>query len=445
MIDRPQVRIRSDATVQSQRLEVLQQGVVVEMLSRKSEWFNVRLADGREGWVHSNLVQERLVVTGAGVRYRESGSSSSRGLGVTSFNDVVGKIRQQGNWCEVELETGATGWMSHNYLRPLEVSLGRATVAPAAPPEDPEEEAAVIAPSTGELEEPATVPQVEMVPNHYVHGLRQESAGDYASALRSFEKVLESDPDKLNARRRAALAHKQLGNLDAALDHLYQALRQTGGRRHLYLDVGEIYRLKDIPDSTSKYKALYRGEDPADAATSASEAEALEVAEQTDPLWIIYAAGVGGAAVLGLLVLIFVRQHRGRQDPDRLEKGRDKGERHGRGKFGRDLQESSSRRQAGSINAVEEDDLDAQIAEKWRELRESSLLLEGSGEGAPGQGGEDTHLEQIVGHLETLRGGLDMQESRANIYADIVRLQRMKIEAMSEELRALRATKGRSL
>ena len=86
-------KIRADATVQSDRLEVLGQGVVIEMLGRKDEWFNVRIPGGREGWVHANLVQERLVVTGNGVRFRESGSSSPRALGITSRNDVVGKIR----------------------------------------------------------------------------------------------------------------------------------------------------------------------------------------------------------------------------------------------------------------------------------------------------------------------------------------------------------------
>ena len=307
VIDRPQVRIRADATVQSERLEVLSQGVVVEMLGRKDEWFNVRVPGGREGWVHSNLVQELLVVTGNGIRLRESGSSSSRALGITSRNDEVGKIRQQGNWCEVELDTGATGWMSLNYLSPLEVSLGPGpTTAIPAPDQRPNvEDAPAVADSAPEADDaPAAEEQMEVVPNHYANGLRHESDGNYSAALKSFENVLQADPDNVTARRRAALAHRQLGNLDAALDYLYEALRQTGGRRDLYLNVGEIYRLKDVPDSTSKYKALYRGEDPAAAAASHADpqSDSVSATEQTDRRWIIYAAGVGGGRHAGVVV-----------------------------------------------------------------------------------------------------------------------------------------------
>lgn len=427
MIDRAQVSIRGDATVQSARLDVMRLGVVVEMLGRKDEWCNVRLPDGRDGWVHSALVQERLVVTGSGVRYREAASSSSSALGVTSLNDVVGKIRQRGNWCEVELETGATGWMSRNYLRPLEISLGPAAAVAAPEPVQPE-------PAAPEAEPVAVETIVEVAPNHYADGLRHESAGNYAAALQSFEKVLEGEPDKLNARRRAALAHKQLGNLDAALEHLYHSVRQTGGRRDLYLNIGEIYRLTGVPDSASKYKALYRGEDPAAAVSrvSTSEDAGEVVAAEGDGLWIIYAAGVGGAVVLALLVLILLRQQKGRQD------GKSKGEspqaeRGGRGKFGRELAESSSRRGAGVVSSAEEQDLDSQIEQKWRELRETSSATAEEGSG------EDAWLEAIVDHLDTLRSGLEMQEQRAQIYADIVRLQRMKIESMSEELRILRS------
>ena len=38
MIDRAQVSIRGDATVQSARLDDMRLGVVVEMLGRKDEW-----------------------------------------------------------------------------------------------------------------------------------------------------------------------------------------------------------------------------------------------------------------------------------------------------------------------------------------------------------------------------------------------------------------------
>ena len=143
--------------------------------------------------------------------------------------------------------------------------------------------------------------------------------------------------------------------------------------------------------------------------------------------------------MLGLLLLILFRRQQGRLKEGSTgvakARGAAEGEVRGRGKFGRDLQESSSRREEGSVSTGEEEDLDAQIEQKWRELREGAELF---GPSSDGGGTEDEQLEQIVGHLETLRSGLEMQDSRAQIYAEIVRLQRLKIESMNEELRLLK-------
>ncbi|MBT4500150.1 MAG: SH3 domain-containing protein, partial [Gemmatimonadetes bacterium] len=59
-VDRLQVNVRADATVQSGLVAVLVAGEEVEQLGEKDEWRRIRMADGREGWVHAGLVQERL-------------------------------------------------------------------------------------------------------------------------------------------------------------------------------------------------------------------------------------------------------------------------------------------------------------------------------------------------------------------------------------------------
>jgi hypothetical protein len=53
-------------------------------------------------------------------------------------------------------------------------------------------------------------------------------------------------------------------------------------------------------------------------------------------------------------------------------------------------------------------------------------------------GNEDAHMEQVLGQVETLRGALEAQDERATIYADIVRLQQAKIEALERELELTR-------
>ena len=57
-VDRPQVNIRADATVQSVRIAVLQEGERVERVAQKDEWNQIRLPDGRLGWLHGNLVRD---------------------------------------------------------------------------------------------------------------------------------------------------------------------------------------------------------------------------------------------------------------------------------------------------------------------------------------------------------------------------------------------------
>ena len=83
IVDREQVNIREDATTQARRIEILRRGDHVEELLRSVGWIQIRLADGRLGWVHADLVQERYLVEGQGVRVR-SGPTTGDGA-VTWF------------------------------------------------------------------------------------------------------------------------------------------------------------------------------------------------------------------------------------------------------------------------------------------------------------------------------------------------------------------------
>ena len=81
----------------------------------------------------------------------------------------------------------------------------------------------------------------------------------------------------------------------------------------------------------------------------------------------------------------------------------------------------------------EEEELDRQIDEKWAALRQGS-----------GAEGEEAALDGLLQRMEALRDELDQQDEREKIYADIVRLQNMKIEALKDEIRLIRrgATRG---
>ena len=107
--------------------------------------------------------------------------------------------------------------------------------------------------------------------------------------------------------------------------------------------------------------------------------------------------------------------------------------------FSRMVSEEETEARQGRATSGEERELDKQIEDRWRELRESSQVFESSNpRTAALNDTEEGQMNGILDQVEDLRKALDMQDERARIYADIVRLQNMRIEVMNEEVRMLR-------
>ena len=443
-VNRNTVNIRADATVQSQRLSVLQRGVEMEELGRKDEWIRVRMPDGREGWIHSALVQEQLIVAGRGVRIRAAGSTSAPPVTMVSRGDELSKLRQQGNWYEVQLADGKKGWISKNYVRPKEILIAPAAVPTPAPVQT--EEVETEAPPAAEEEpvpppdESADEPEPAVQEDPYSAGLQHKIRGNYRAALERFEQVLDTDPGHVQARFNAARMRRELQDYDGALADLYEADEASGGRRNIYLEMGQIYDLKGAQDSARKYLTLYRGEQWTPQAAVAEEAEATpppadanrEIFAFLGVIPWVYAVAGGGAVLALAAMILLLRRDKSKSSPAKKRVV----PREDRSKFGQALQEGAASRRAGAVSPGEEDELDRQIEGKWQELRQSAAEF-GEVE-VDKQGMEEEYMDQVLTHLETLRKALEMQDERAEIYTDIVRLQNMKIEAMNDELRLLR-------
>ena len=443
-IDRIQVNIRADATVQSELIAVLGQGEEVELLGSKDEWRRIRILDGREGWVHSRLVQERLMVIGNGVRIRSAGSVTAASLAMVSEGDELGKLGQRGNWFEVRLADGKTGWIWSKLVRAKEISIAASAeeeraiveeeIAPAAEAEPLEPEEEIEAEEEEEAIDEGS--PVAVWGNPYAEGLQQAIAGDHRAALASFLEVLEQDPNNLNALIHASRAHRQLGDYDPARQKLYQALELGKGRRDIFRDLGEVYRLIGKADSVLKYQALFRGEEWVPQVGSEGTRTEAELRETNwplvDMLWMYAAVGGGISVVLAGLIFLLRRQKAKTSREEGAPADREKGT-----KFPRAMRETRERQVP--VDGGEASELERQIQEKRAELRESAEAFLGPEALASPEGeGEDQHLEQILNHIEALRHALEMQDERAGLYADLIRLQNMKIEAMSQELRLLR-------
>lgn len=389
--NRPQVTIRSDATVQSDKVEVVVQGEELEKIRRKGDWFQVKLPDGRNGWVHYTLVVEREDAPAA--------------------------------------KTAKT-------TRPKETRPPAQETAPPVIPDRAAKARDIHPPASAPPAAPEPVAE-ELKRNPYAEGLQHEVEGNYGAALHSFEEALQQDAENLNALIHAAQAHEQLGDYPAALKQLYKALEKSPGNRTVFSRLGEIYQLRSEPDSAGKYQALGRGEAP--NAPEPARAPAVEPEPPRQPvedvLWV-YLSAVAGVCVLGLGIMWWWHR-RGRRAEEEEESDEAPPTRPEKGKFAAALEEGAQRSQ---LRTGEAEELDRRIEDKWQELRQSSAAFmpaEMRAKAAAGQA-EEAQLDQVLGHLETLRRALGAQEERAHLYRDIMRLQNMKIEAMEEELRLLR-------
>jgi SH3-like domain-containing protein/tetratricopeptide (TPR) repeat protein len=443
--DRGQVNVRADATVQSGRIAVLSLGQEVEWVRRKDEWYQVRLPDQRNGWVHADLVRELWVASGDGVRVRRGPATSAVSMTMMAAGEELNKVGQSGDWLEVALPDGRRGFVLASLVR--------------AKTKDADDSSAANIPATVREEAPAPVKEVpesgdpiRVERNAYATGLQSKADGDLEEALASFSEVLAENPDHLNALFHAAETHKILGQYDEALARSYHALAQSGPQPDVryYLVLGDIYRLMARPDSARKYQAMFRGETwigdqvaaqisaQVNAQVNAQNAEANEPLspekqvrdqegeEAYDLVWLLVLAAVA-TGILGLAAAILWRRSSAGEPPKDET-------------FARDLAASAASGFEG-IGEGEEEELERQIEEKWRALRLSSAALgadDGSGKD------EDMALDTLLERLEGLRGDLSRQDERSELYADIVRLQNMRIESLKDEIRLMRRSRGRS-
>ena len=408
--NRPMVRIRADATIQSEQISQLQLGDEVPLLKRKDEWLQVRLKDGRLGWVNSFLMQDRLVVAKAGAQLRAEASAGAQLVATPEEGVEANQLSKRGKWVEVGLDDGKVGWVNQAFVR------SKTNEEPPAVPR-------------------ATTAAKENLPvrrNPYAEGLQFKAADEHAQALARFEEVLSADPGNYNALIHAAQSQRQLQEYDGALARLYRGLEDFGPRRELLMTLGEVYRVTGQPDSTRKYMALYRGEEYIPEEEEPEEAEAVP---QEEGDLLVAAAVAAGIVLCALIAVVLVRsgRSRGQEGAD----GEKKVKRQGRKGFEQTLAKTDPVTEGGPAPGVAEE-LDQQLEAKWRQLRQET--------GADLAGGtwlEARESEQLEGQLEVLRQALETQGERERLYSELLEMQRQKIEAMSEEIRLLRQRRAR--
>jgi N-acetylmuramoyl-L-alanine amidase len=143
------LNVRSGPGLQHTRTSQVTRGQILPVLGEQPGWVQVSLSSGGSGWVSANYVtikttasvvqqpslQAKITVSVLNVR-SGPGTSYSRLTTITA-GTVVPVIKQQGNWLQVRLASGQTGWITGQYTQVTQVasSGGQAPVSntPAAP------------------------------------------------------------------------------------------------------------------------------------------------------------------------------------------------------------------------------------------------------------------------------------------------------------------------
>ena len=119
------VRVRSAPSTSGNILAHLSFGEAFTVLGeRQGDWFQVRLADGTEGYVHADYVsftvpiQERTgYSSGSNVRVRSTPSTSGNILAHLAFGEAFTVLgEQQGDWFQVRLADGTKGYVHADYV-----------------------------------------------------------------------------------------------------------------------------------------------------------------------------------------------------------------------------------------------------------------------------------------------------------------------------------------
>ena len=416
-VDRPEVNIRADATVQSVRIAVLNEGKRVERVVQKDEWNQIRLSDGRLGWLHGNLVREIWTVTGERVRVRTAGSTEASTVAIVEQGSELALIGRAGRWLEVEMLSGERGWIWKELVKPLEfigttdrgISKNEAQIVAVA------SEDTVVQNDEATLSN--SLPEGSIL-NPYAEGLQRLGDGDYAGALVAFEQVLADDSGHIRALLHAARAHRELGQYDAGIEKLYRAEGQGEGHREL----AKMYRAIGVSDSAAKYNALARG-----VVWTQVADEDVEITQKEGPEVLVWSVLASVAAVICLGLIFFVRGLRRKKQGIVDETPRSK--------FARAVEKA--RPQDISKGSGEEKTLERQIEEKRSALRASAAAFAPLSE----QANEDVLMDGLLGQVDTFRQALEAQDERAKMYAELVRMQMQKIEILEQELQLLRRRK----
>ncbi|WP_432405751.1 SH3 domain-containing protein [Wukongibacter sp. M2B1] len=119
------VNIRAVPNTESDIVDKLQLGNIVEVLSHKENWYSIRTSSQVEGWILNDLIavdQEKDpiktgMVTTDNLNVRKEPSTESDILHTLSKESEVTIIAVQDDWYQISMGESKTGWLHSDYVK----------------------------------------------------------------------------------------------------------------------------------------------------------------------------------------------------------------------------------------------------------------------------------------------------------------------------------------
>jgi N-acetylmuramoyl-L-alanine amidase len=133
------LNVRSGPGTSYSRLTTITVGTVVPVIKQQGDWLQVRLASGQTGWIIGQYAQVTQVATSGGqapvsntpttpanpetvamvsvsaLNVRTGPGTTYQRIATVSQNTIMTVLKEQGDWLQVRLQTGETGWIFKEY------------------------------------------------------------------------------------------------------------------------------------------------------------------------------------------------------------------------------------------------------------------------------------------------------------------------------------------
>jgi len=135
------LNVRSGPGTTHQRIATINRGAVLPVLSEQSGWAQVSLRTGQTGWITTEFVTLRNQQPSSWARVNVA-SLNVRSGPDTTFNRIAGitlgtvhpVIHSQGNWHQIRLPSGQTGWVFSAHVTVSAANPTSIAPSPAVPP-----------------------------------------------------------------------------------------------------------------------------------------------------------------------------------------------------------------------------------------------------------------------------------------------------------------------